>query len=55
MLAKMKIPHKYKIHKVVSGDTLWKISTKYEVTTSDLTKLNNLQIQLLSWSKIEDS
>lgn len=31
-----------KIHSVISGDTLWKISQKYGVTIQDLIKLNQL-------------
>ncbi|MEK1830139.1 LysM peptidoglycan-binding domain-containing protein [Priestia megaterium] len=30
------------LHKVVSGDTLWKVSVKYGVKANELTKLNQL-------------
>ena len=40
---KLNIPQKYQVYTVIKGDTLWKISTKYGVSTNDLIKLNNLR------------
>ncbi|MFC0561004.1 LysM peptidoglycan-binding domain-containing protein [Halalkalibacter alkalisediminis] len=36
------VPTENRVHTVVSGDTLWKIAQKYQVTMDALVKINNL-------------